>query len=380
MKTRPILFGLLITVLLLGCNAAPKLLRNGNYDAAIDQAIKKLRRKPSDPDANRVLLSAYLRSNEQDLNRIAFLHKEGRADRWNEVYKRYQKMNVRQNKIKKLPSTPKGIIYKDYSSEIVTAKQNAVIYFYQKGEIALARSDRFSAREAHDYFKKVEHYDPDYKQVQEHLLNAEALGQSHVLFRVVNRAPYFPLPHTDHQVRAIEVDGLSQNWVQFHSWEKEGLDFDFIMVLKVESFSMTPNLMDTIRKPVTKIVRSPSHRDPDRGDTTAVVATSAPYKETGYTLITINQYKSARISGTLKFLDVASGEVVKTEPVKVERVFENTFGLRNGYTRPPRNERKGHELNEFLPFPRDIDFAMSALSDLKEVAKAVTRENIVCVE
>ena len=66
-----------MTLLLSGCGSSKKQLQKGNYDAAIDKAVKQLRKDPDDAKQIEILTQSYKVANDQDNERIRFLKMEG---------------------------------------------------------------------------------------------------------------------------------------------------------------------------------------------------------------------------------------------------------------------------------------------------------------
>ena len=59
----PLIF--ILTIILSGCGSSKKQLEKGNYDAAIQKAVKNLRKDPKDVKQIDILSQAYKVSNEQ---------------------------------------------------------------------------------------------------------------------------------------------------------------------------------------------------------------------------------------------------------------------------------------------------------------------------
>ena len=82
-------------ILLSGCGSSKKQLEKGNYDAAIDKAVRQLRKDPRDAKQIAILDRSYKIVNEQDNERIRFLKMEGKPANWDEIISDQQK-NERQ--------------------------------------------------------------------------------------------------------------------------------------------------------------------------------------------------------------------------------------------------------------------------------------------
>ena len=74
---RIIPFIFILTIILSGCGSSKKQLEKGNYDAAIQKAVKQLRKDPTDVKQIDILNQAYKVSNDQDNERVRLL-KDGR--------------------------------------------------------------------------------------------------------------------------------------------------------------------------------------------------------------------------------------------------------------------------------------------------------------
>src|SRR5450759_1303844 len=83
-------FFFILTIILAGCGSSKKQLQKGNYDAAIEKAVKSLRKDPKDVKQIDILTQAYTVANEQDNERVRFLKMEGRPNNWDEIYLVYK--------------------------------------------------------------------------------------------------------------------------------------------------------------------------------------------------------------------------------------------------------------------------------------------------
>ena len=79
---RIVSFIFILTIILSGCGSSKKQLQKGNYDAAIEKAVKQLRKDPKDVQQIDILEQSYKVANEQDNEKIRILKMEGRPDNW----------------------------------------------------------------------------------------------------------------------------------------------------------------------------------------------------------------------------------------------------------------------------------------------------------
>ena len=104
-----------------GCKVAEKEFRKGNYDEAIDICVKKLIDNPDKAEYILILEEAFYRANGEDLAMIEMLNKEGRPDRWEEIYHIYESVHRRQNKIQPLMPIYLGTEERDAEFKFVNA-------------------------------------------------------------------------------------------------------------------------------------------------------------------------------------------------------------------------------------------------------------------
>lgn len=91
---------IIITLLFAGCGSSKKQLSRGNYDAAIDKAVRELRRDRDDEKQIQILSESYRVANDLDQERIRYLKMEGRPDAWDEIYRIYQGLSSRQTMVR----------------------------------------------------------------------------------------------------------------------------------------------------------------------------------------------------------------------------------------------------------------------------------------
>src|SRR3989304_3745622 len=87
-------------VILASCTSSQKLLQKGRYDEAINKAVKKLKKKPDSEKDILTLEKAYNLANSRDNERIKYLQIEGRADRWDEIFRLYSNLKIRQSRVR----------------------------------------------------------------------------------------------------------------------------------------------------------------------------------------------------------------------------------------------------------------------------------------
>ena len=146
-------FIFILTIILSGCGSSKKQLEKGNYDAAIQKAVKQLRKDPADAKQIDILTQAYKVANEQDNERIRFLKMEGKPNSWDEIYLVYKALNDRQSLVRTVtPLNMNGrsvdFPYVDYMPDMVNAKRKAADFYYAHGNELMKSGIKESYRQA----------------------------------------------------------------------------------------------------------------------------------------------------------------------------------------------------------------------------------------
>ena len=95
------IFTIVIAVLILaGCASTTKQMQRGNYDAVINNSVKKLIKKPDSEKDAAAMDKAYRLANERDLERIKYLKMENNPNNYDEVMSRYNMLKQRQQQVR----------------------------------------------------------------------------------------------------------------------------------------------------------------------------------------------------------------------------------------------------------------------------------------
>ena len=183
-----------ISIILSGCGSSKKQLERGNYDAAIDNAVKQLRKDPKDSKQIAILERSFNIANEQDNERIRFLKMEGRPQNWDEIYLIYKRMSDRQAQVRTVMPLSLGnrtieFPYVDYMPEMVSAKRKSADFYYAHGNELMKSKLKDSYRQAFAEFVRAKEYVGDYEGIDTKIQEAKYLGMSSVFVSLKNTTP-----------------------------------------------------------------------------------------------------------------------------------------------------------------------------------------------
>lgn len=374
---QPVIFTLII-LLFAGC--AQKHLQNGRYDDAIRISVRKLKKKPNNAKHLRILEQAFLKANQRDNDRINYLKKEGTPDIWDDVFNVYSTMKQRQSKVKTLSFIPPRITFVDYDEEIIQAKRKAAEYFYAHGVTLLEKGDRQSARLAYNDFQKVKKYFSDFKDVNDKIRKAEELGTNHVIFKMQNKANVILPKRFAEELFKISLNDLNRQWLVYHTQEQSGLNYDYTVLVNIKMIDVSPEQVKEVHYTETAEIKDGWQYVLDSKGNVMKDSLGNDLKTDKIITVACNiietqQRKSARIAGSMDYINNQTGQLIKTDPITADAVFENFSAMTVGDQRALKKETKAKTGKTPVPFPPDPDMLMQAGNTLKDMVKNILYAN-----
>ncbi|MEI9911937.1 MAG: hypothetical protein WDO71_21205 [Bacteroidota bacterium] len=149
------LFFIAVSVLLFSCKTAKKMYEKGDYDAAVELAAKKLQKKPNDAATLDILQNAYRFAVEDHESRIRNNAGSNNDLRWEWTYNEYLDLQRLYDAIRKVPSVYDIVRPTDYSSYVITYKEEAGNARYDRGLELMQNNTRNSYKQAYFEFQKA---------------------------------------------------------------------------------------------------------------------------------------------------------------------------------------------------------------------------------
>lgn len=153
---------LLVTVCIwtAGCKSPSKLYQKGNYDEALQTAVKKLQKDPGNPKLQAVAKDAYryaVTDHESQIRRYSENDNELKAE-W--IYNEYAALQNLYNSIFRSPAAFESIKPTDYSSYLTDYGAKAADLHYNKGVKWMSYNDRQSYKSAYHEFQAAARFNP----------------------------------------------------------------------------------------------------------------------------------------------------------------------------------------------------------------------------
>lgn len=386
MKKQPFFFQLLMLSLItsfLACTAPAKLVETGNYDEAIDLTIKRISGKKKKAEYVQALEDAFAKAMNQDLRHIDMLKSEKRPENWDAIFNLYERIDARQARIEPLlplidengyEATFKFIRVAPLQTE---AKENAANYHYQEGleQLNVARKgDKLAARRAFAAFAAIDKYYSDFRDKQQLQQEAHQLGITHVLIQTSNESLASLPPEFERELLSFSVGDLNERWKHYHTNPQSSLDFEYTILVKLTDIGLGPELTEN-REYV-------DHKEIEEGFEYVLDDNGNVMKDSlgndikipkkifiKATVLEVYQRKVAGVSGRIEYIDNRTNNLLRTENVSVDAVFENYASTYYGDKRALSEESWRRIGNQPVPFPSDGQLLMQAARMLQPAIK-----------
>jgi len=377
---------IILTILFSGCGSSKKQLSRGNYDAAIEKAVKGLRRDRNDEKQILILTESYKVANELDMERVRYLKMEGRANSWDEIYQIYQSLSSRQTLVRtvtplELNGSTVDFPYVDYMVEMVEAKRKAADFYFAHGNQLMDGKIKENYRQAYGEFIRAKQYMGDYPGIDNKIQEAKFMGMSRVFVSVQNSSIIKFPPEFEQDLLALNLPALNSEWVEYHVQNlNNNTEYDYFVNVNVKNVAVSPD-QSLQRDSVIK-------RDVEDGftyvldkrgnvmrDTLGNDIKQKKYKTLQCALVETIQAKACRIDGDVEVIQMVPNKVLKKDPIGAQSTFENISSRALGDTGALNAKQLERTRTSIVPFPTDIEMVVRCSESLKQAIRGAIQNN-----
>lgn len=381
------LLAALLLILSVSCSSKKqieKALHTGNYDLAIEDALRKLennKNKERKQDFVVMLKNAFEKAVERDLNTIKHLRKDGNPERYKTIYETYLNLNSRQEAIKpilplQLGNKPLYLEFKDYSQVIAKSRTEVSDYMYNSGISLMNSNDKFDVKEAYATFQYVDRINPKYKDVRNLMQKAHDLGSDYVMVTIINQTDQIIPKRLEDELLNFDTYGLNQFWTVYHSHPDPRINYDYAMSLQLKRINISPeriNEKEMLRE--REIVDGWTYQKDRRGN---VVKDSLGNDikidnviKVQARLFEFRQFKSTQVLADVVYVDLKNNQTLDVFPINSEFIFENIYATIKGDKRALNAQELDLLRNKRLRFPSNADMVYDTGEDLKLKLKQI---------
>lgn len=376
-----ILAFLVTTIIFFSCSSSSKQLEKGDYDAAMQKAAKKINRDPGKFEEVDVFNDAYRMAFIKDNSEVMKLKKAGNPANWGQIFTIYSRMNKRQELAQSLPSVG-VIIYEEqvFTTEINNARNKATEYAYAKGIELLASNDKIQSRDAYSLFMTAKQYTPNYKDVDQKIMEAKLKGTTNVFFTIEDQSKIVAPKQLMVDLRSVQVDDLDKGWLNYDNVIDTNLIYHYSIILTMTEIIVSPEeLKENISQESKKIEDGFDYVLDENGnvkkDSLGNDIKIPKYKTIYCAVKRVTQRKTARISGNINYYDNLTDKLMKSEPITSDALFEHFYAIANGDIAALSPQSIKDLQSEPAPFPPSEALIIQAGDVLKEMTKDIIVKN-----
>lgn len=376
-----ILVGLLV---ISACSNPTKLLERGDYQGAISASVKKLSGKKKKKVKHvKALEDAFARATHVDMREIKVLEKENRDENWVEINRIHRRIRMRQELIEPLLPLYASDGYKAEFKFVkvedleIESKKKAADFYYAEGKrnlVEAERGDKAAARKAYENFEDIQRYYKSYKDEEKLMRRAKELGTTYVLFKMENDSRTILPKDFEREIKRISVKDINSDWRTFHLNPEGNFNYDFTVVMRLTAIEVSPDVVKereyiddkTIEEGWEYVLDEKGNVRKDSAGNDIKIPKKVLIKARVFESY---QRKEAHIGGRLEYFDNLEKEVVHTEPLSVDALFENYAARFDGDKRALTEESKKKIGNQPRPFPTSEALVLQAAELLKPIVK-----------
>jgi len=367
-----------------------KAIVDGNYQKAIDLAIKNLRSnktKKSNQPYVFMLQEAFVKASQRDEQRIKHLKSESNPESLQIIYELYEDLTERQERIKPLLPLPifdskRTAIFnfKNYSNELIQSKNAFSEYIYGKSKDRFNSNNKYDFRAIYDDLSYLERINPNYKDTQNLLREAHNTGTDYVFVSMKNDSDVLIPIKLEEDLLNFDTYGLDDFWTVYHNVRNSKITYDFGLELNIKKIVISP---EQVRE--KEIVQEKQIKDGwkyllDQNDNQ--VRDSLGNKIKVDNLINVRcklykhtQFKTSYVEGQVKYLDFRTGQVKQVFPIKSEFTFEHKYANFDGDKRAISKSYRYLTRKRVVPFPSNEQMVFDTGNELKRKLKYIISRN-----
>ena len=380
----PFLF--ILILLVSGCGSSKKQLQKGNYDAAVQKAVKQLRKDPSDVKQIDILDQAYRIANDQDNEKVRLLKLEGKPNNWDEIYLVYKTLNDRQALVRTvtpLNSNGRSISYPqvDYMPDMVNAKRKAADYYFGHGNELMKSGIKESYRQAYAEFIRAKEYVGDYEGIDNKIMEAKNQGISRVFVSIQNSSVLqFPKEFED-DLLTLDFPRLNSDWVEYYTQNLNGrTQYDYFVNVNVKNVAVSPDQSLQTDSVIKRDIEDGFSYVLDKNgnvmrDSLGNDIKMKKYKTVQCALVQTAQSKACRIDGDVEVISMNPSKTLTKDPIGAQSNFENISSRALGDTQALNAKQLERTKTAIVPFPTDVDMIVRCSESMKKaISTAIQRD------
>ena len=377
---------IILILILSACGSSKKQMEKGNYEAALDKAVKQLRKDNRDTKQISILDKSFKTLSEQDNERIRYLKLEEKPANWDEIYQINKRMSDRQAYVRTvtpLELNGKTIEYPyvDYMPEMVAAKRKSADFYFAHGNELMKNKLKESYRQAYYEFVRAKEYVGTYEGIDNKIDDAKYLGVSRVLITLQNKSLIKFDQEFEQDLLSLDLPRLNSEWVEYHTQDlNQNTQYDYFVNVNVRNIIVSPD--QTMQKDtvVKKEVEDGFSYQLDKNgnvmkDSLGNDIKTKKYKTLQCALIETIQSKACQINGDVEVIQVNPNKILKKDPLGAQSDFEYVSARALGDIQALSQTQIEKTKSKAVPFPSDMEMVLRCSDALKKAINGAVQSN-----
>jgi hypothetical protein len=389
---KTLLYTLLI-FLIISCSSiknTQEAINNGNYDSAINTSIENLKRNKTKKGNQPYILlleEAFKKVTVKDLAKINFLKKNNNPEEIETVFALYQQLKRRQEVLKPLlplyiqkENRDADFQFTNYDDAIIENKNQLSEYLYTKAKKLFNANTKNDYRAAYDDLEYIEKINPNYKDVLNLLDIAYQRGLDFVVVSVRNLTQKVIPKRLEEDLLNFDTYGLNDLWTVYHGIKDIKVQYDFGLELNLRNILVSPEQIREKEIIIEKEIKDGyTYVKDNNGEE---VLDNEGNKIKVDKMVTIqcelyefSQFKSAKVIGQVKYIDLNTKQTIQTFPIGSEFIFKHRYADFKGDKRALESSYIDLIRLREIPFPTNEQMIYDSGQDLKQKLKYIITQN-----
>jgi hypothetical protein len=381
-----------VTLFLASCATPQKSFERGNYEEAVELAVKRLRSEKVKEKDVATLVDAFNYVNQRETERLGRLRLDNNADNWSEIYDLALRIQHRQDLVKPFLASDDEKYYgllancrftEGVAATVSEAREGAAAHLYSRAvaDLELSKNgNRRLARAAYDNLKGIKKYYDNYRDVAQLSEQAYILGINHIYVKVENDSRVSLPAAFEKELESIFVPDMNSKWTKYHTFQDDNLRYEYTIVARMTNIDVSPEGERRDHHIEEKKIEDgfdyvTDERGNVKKDSMGNDLKTKRFRWIKADVYTINQKKDARVFGFLEYYDNRTKEKVLSRPLESNVHFENYLVNFDGDRRALTEETCRRLGGRRMPFPMDADMLLTAAENLKNSTKRLIQDN-----
>ena len=382
-----------LVFLIISCSSiknTQEAISSGNYDSAINTAIKNLKRNKTKKGNQPYILlleEAFEKATAKDLARIQFLKKDDNPEKIETIFVLYEQLKRRQEVLK--PLLPLYIVkenrdanfqFTNYDDAIIENKNQLSDYLYAKAKRLFKGNTKFNYRAAYDDLAYIEKVNPNFKDVRNLMNVARERGLDFVIVSMKNETQKVIPKRLEEDLLNFDTYGLNDLWTVYHGSKDPRVQYDFGLELNLRNIQVSPEQVrekeiikeKEVKDGFTYLLDANGDQVLDKEGNKIKVDKMVSVR---CELYQFTQFKSAKVTGKVKYVDLNSKQTIQTYPIASEYTFQHRYAHWKGDKRALESSFLDLIRLRVVQFPTNEQMIYDSGQDLKQKLKSIITRN-----